>query len=253
MLGAEDDEDVAQDLSFQEDDLESEEEDLADVLHRAEELAGLVPEDLLAAKDRAAERPGRPDETGQAGLPASSSGVAALPQRLEPEEGEGEQEERPEAAIEEVVPQLDVPVPAGRGRAAKAVPKRGQLLAAAASVQTPGGRIAFYAGGNFFQATCGRHPQCALTRTANGTFSRNGVSGGRPLGFLAKWLSESRNAATKEQHWDKEAWRAYTQESRAAERRALADLPGGAELLGCERVVEPGEPEEPVLLKGYVR
>ena len=145
------------------------------------------------------------------------------------------------------------PEPArGRRRAKLMARPVGPRARAMASVACDHGRISFYQQRNFFEAVCGYHPQCVLSRTANGRPSPEGVCGGRPLGFLMRWLQDGAFAPDKGIHWDQHCWAMFTQEERLAARRELAGLDGGAELLACERATAEGEAEEPATLTGLV-
>ena len=149
------DEEVAWDLSFQEAESEdSEDEDL--LWDRAEELRPLNADDMEDSTSRTSPQP-----AGTAPFESVDTVVEAMPADPPPAQQEPRLEaaEVPAAALapaaaEPLVPEPAVHPPAPQ--AGRAAPKRGATSAAAAAVQTPWGRIAFYAGSNLFQATCAR-------------------------------------------------------------------------------------------------
>ena len=87
-----------------------------------------------------------------------------------------------------------------------------------------------------------------MSRTSKGR-KTSGV-GGRPVGFLARWL-ETNHCETKAQHW-KPASLLFPVAEREAARAQVESNPGGPELLGFERERGDSEPAAPVSLKGYV-
>eukprot|EP00971_Amphidinium_carterae_P003092 60499-Amphidinium_carterae.1 len=136
------------------------------------------------------------------------------------------------------------------GRSSAAAPEtKGPNVPYTCRVDTDFGHISFYDKGSFFEAVCNNclHGSCKLRRTA---LVKKGGLGGRPLGFMMKWLSE--NHVNREVHWDKSTWQSWDQESRILQRLSLASLDSGATLLGYERPLTEGEPEEPLTLKGYL-
>ena len=174
-----------------------------------------------------------------------ASAVAAAP----PDDAQPEREQIPNQAVH-----------AGEVLAPKAPPARpahrqgGVRMAAVATASLESGQISFYPNKQCFQATCGVHPACVLTRTCNGRTSRGAVIGGRPLGFMTGWLSIAHECGSKEEHWQRERWtRDLTQHVRAEARHALLRSRGGPELAVFEREQEAGEPEEPDSLQGLLR
>ena len=129
---------------------------------------------------------------------------------------------------------------------------RGPTSSAQCVVVLAHGTIAYYVKGDFFEAVC-RNPAHGTCRNASGTLIKSGWSGGRPLGMLCMWLSESQKHDTKALHWDKETWKLWSQADREAQRLELAQLPNGMELLACERPRQEGEPIEAETLQGYLR
>eukprot|EP00971_Amphidinium_carterae_P352702 6492709-Amphidinium_carterae.2 len=129
----------------------------------------------------------------------------------------------------------------------RAANRRGPNMHAEASVQLPNGKISYYASKNCFEASCcSKHhgKRCCVTRTAAGRTRAGGRKvGGRPCGFLGCWL-ERGICGTKEQHMDLES-NLFNQSTRLDMRRHIATLPGGPELLACERPKADGEASEP--------
>eukprot|EP00971_Amphidinium_carterae_P337826 6474869-Amphidinium_carterae.1 len=130
---------------------------------------------------------------------------------------------------------------------------RGSMTSAAAGCKMDGGRIHYHHSKQSFEAICNRHAGCTLTRThkARKRLNKNGFpQGGRPLGFLAAWLEL--HCESKLEHRDLPTLANLSHEQRSACRDALAMAEGGAELLRFEREKLPEEPEEPLLLDGYL-
>ena len=109
------------------------------------------------------------------------------------------------------------------------------------SLEIEGGKLTFYRQG-FFTATCRNvaHTKCVMTRTSQ---PGRRAAQGRPLGFLVAWLALSEETVDKTDHWNRSRWPDHA--TRTAARHRLAELPGGQELLECERQQEPGETSEP--------
>ena len=93
--------------------------------------------------------------------------------------------------------------------------------------------------------------KCALTRTARKLASSSDAApvGGRRLGFMSYWLMNS-FVESREEHWSAEVLRGAQQSDWEAARAELTRLPGGTELLACERA-RVGD-EEAVSLTGLV-
>eukprot|EP00971_Amphidinium_carterae_P352747 6492721-Amphidinium_carterae.4 len=129
---------------------------------------------------------------------------------------------------------------------------RGTVGKSAASIKVDGGRISFYANKSNFEAVCDNklHGKCVLTRTANGRKSkgRAGVRGGRPVPFLALWLSRCK-CATKAEHMDRDA-NNFSHKERDDMRKLLSVLPEAQDLLDHERQREDDETSEPEDLAG---
>ena len=130
--------------------------------------------------------------------------------------------------VEAVVPLVAVPAPRARQRATIVC-------------DVPGGRLCYYAQG-FFTAVCGHpnHGHCEMRRSAE---AGRRQSQGRPLGHLMSWLAHGRSCGTKGDHWETLLW--PSRDDRRAARTALAEIPGGQELLMAERPQEAGEDAEP--------
>ena len=119
----------------------------------------------------------------------------------------------------------------------------------AGRLEVPGGIIKFYASDGRFEATClnPSHGNCILSR-----FNRKrSKMAGRPVGFMAAWLSVSVMCEDKEEHWEMvdevEGHIAVRQEHR----NSVADLEGGVALLQCERDSEAlGIRAEPATARG---
>ena len=173
-----------------------------------------------------------------------------------PEAEEVPAEELAGPAGPEGVPEGPLPLPpAPQARAAPAMMLAGPRLPAEAVVTWPGlGKIAYHQSKASFEATCFCHPQCVVSRTANGRHIKGrGLVAGRPLGFLTCWVLHATSCDSKAVHWDKEGWKAhFTLESRQTARRQLLALPGGTTLAANERPVSPGEAEEPETLIGLL-
>eukprot|EP00971_Amphidinium_carterae_P262010 5197117-Amphidinium_carterae.2 len=133
-------------------------------------------------------------------------------------------------------------------------PVRVSSTQAAASVCLPFGKIAFHYSKMGFEAQCSRHKNCNLSRTALAKGKKKNLFGwplgGRPVGFLAAWLSDV-EPNTKEEHKNLARLCGYTLASRTAARDHVASLPDGTQLLSYERKQEAKEPAEPNELDGY--
>eukprot|EP00971_Amphidinium_carterae_P191721 3804149-Amphidinium_carterae.1 len=90
--------------------------------------------------------------------------------------------------------------------------------------------------------------KCALTRTAVGRRRAGRVVAGRPVGFMACWLSRA-HAGDRAAHWDKHLNKFGHAERKAMREQVLA-VPGGPELLAFERAKEDNEDSEPEDLVG---
>lgn len=141
------------------------------------------------------------------------------------------------------------PVPSEPGSASAALgrgamPHRSRWLHA---VDVGCGTIVYYETGRRFRlvALCRLHDRCSRERTATGP--DEGTSpGGRPLGFLAAWLSLVAPGMSFAEHTAPALVRGLTQPVRAEARDLLKLTPEGLLLLSVERQQRAGEPEEPV-------
>ena len=82
------------------------------------------------------------------------------------------------------------------------------------------------------------------------------MRGGRPLGFMLRWLQLSSTVGTKEEHWKFDDL-SLSLELRKAFREQLKQSEQGLALLAKERKQKladaaEAEPEEPSTLRGYV-
>eukprot|EP00971_Amphidinium_carterae_P343586 6483415-Amphidinium_carterae.1 len=141
----------------------------------------------------------------------------------------------------------------GAASTARAAPIRGMPMPSACTVHTPNGHISYYDHGNqaFFEAVCLKHKFCKLRRSSRGRESKQGVSGGRPLGFLMMWQSIA--DGSREDHWNRATWGTWSQEARMQKRSELADMVGSEVLLAAERARLADEPNEPAELKGLLK
>ena len=168
----------------------------------------------------------------------------------------------PQDAVQAPVPPVaqDLPEPqAVASVQAPAPPRRsaprGPNTAAAITVLTDHGTLAYYPTGGFFEAVCRNpsHLQCKMRRTSKGRTLKSGEQiGGRPLGFLMHWLKAGATMDQKHLHWVREDWANYTVDERQRARETLSRLVGGPDLMGFERDRSTGEPEEPTTLRGYL-
>lgn len=121
------------------------------------------------------------------------------------------------------------------------------------TMHCPGGSISYYQSKQAFEAVCDNpaHGRCVATRTCRAKgMNPDGFSrGGRPVGFLAAWLAAGEGVGSKPEHWQLFETSA---EVRLQSRRRVAEVASGRTLLGRERPLEPGEPEEPTSLAGYL-
>lgn len=138
---------------------------------------------------------------------------------------------------------------------ARAVAQQGRRRGAEVKNHVYGGSVSYYPSKNAFEAVCADPEQgrCVLTRTAKGKAGGGGniPRGGRPIGFLAAWLSAGQDCATKEGHWKRERLERRHAE-RSALRRLIAETPDGVRLLSYERPQAPGEDAEPADLRGLL-
>ena len=111
-------------------------------------------------------------------------------------------------------------------------------------LEVPGGLLTFYETKKYFTASCRNpaHGRCILTRSSEpGTRA----SQGRPLGLLTAWLFLGQDLPDKASHRDRSIWPNHA--VRTYHRELLAELPGSSDLLDQERALEPGESAEPDL------
>lgn len=130
--------------------------------------------------------------------------------------------------------------------------------AAELNLTVEGGRILFYPSRGEFVAHCGNkdHGRCVLTRTRYGKVPDDDPDavplGGRPLGMLLAWLA-CNGQDTKAGHWTVAALNRPLDERMYRRTLLMAsDDPMASELLGKERPLADGEPDEPVTLEGYI-
>eukprot|EP00971_Amphidinium_carterae_P309679 6154355-Amphidinium_carterae.2 len=122
-----------------------------------------------------------------------------------------------------------------------------------------GGRISFYSSKNAFEAICsnpahGKPGTCNMTRTCRGRI-KNGEEtavAGRPIGFLAMWLSIAGDTATKEDHKSRARLASFSMEQRQRARTAFISTGLGMEVASFERGRIGDEPEEPLELTGLL-
>lgn len=119
-------------------------------------------------------------------------------------------------------------------------------------VIVPTGKITWYRHDGRFEAVCRQHQlegsgegcMCRMTRTSRPSARKSAQ--GRPLGFLGAWLAASQSHDDRDSHRSK-LWLAtgISRQNRMAARAYLRQLPGGAELLACERPKAQNEESEP--------
>lgn len=119
-------------------------------------------------------------------------------------------------------------------------------------VIVPTGKITWYRKDGRFEAVCRQHQlegsgegcMCRMTRTSRP--SERKAAQGRPLGFLGAWLAAAQSHQDRDSHRSK-MWLAtgIARQQRVAARACLRQLPGGAELLSCERPKADSEDSEP--------
>ena len=197
----------------------------------------------------------------QQNVPAQSLAPAPLPpeepQPALPEPGLPSASSTGRPIVDEV-PQPPPEAPGPRQEALRLGPgtgtARGPTRQATIVVKTAHGTISFYEHLNSFEAVCNNscHGTCKLRRSCKGSASRDGIHGGRPLGFMYMWFC-SNHVDTKVEHWNRDVWATWTQEQRLAKRMELGLLANATDLLACERAQSEGEPAEPTALRGYMR
>ena len=123
--------------------------------------------------------------------------------------------------------------------------RRGKPLA---SVDVPGGRLSYFANGNF-QAECvvPDHKACILTRAGTKAVT---AKKGRPLGLMMQWLACAGLCDTRADHWHEDCL-LPSRERRRYFREELALVPGAEALFIHEKGWTPEgghlwEPEEQV-------
>ena len=120
-----------------------------------------------------------------------------------------------------------------------------------------GGRLAYYCKCKNFEADCGNkdHGRCVMTRVPTAKFrAADGIDrGGRPVGFMATWLSLS-YVRTKEEHNNPEFIKRMCESSavRMVQRAAVISTEAGAKVASYERKRVGEEPEEPADLRGLL-
>lgn len=134
-------------------------------------------------------------------------------------------------------------------------PDRGARKGAEVTFHLIGGSISDYSSKSAFEAVCDHkgHGRCVLTRTsrARGVTPAGFPRGGRPVGFLAAWLSHSGECESKADHWRPDRLKG-SHELRLSLRNQIAQTPAGRVLLSCERPLIEGEGPEPPSLDGLV-
>lgn len=147
------------------------------------------------------------------------------------------------------------PAPPAQPRAA-AQRRRRRAPSLECTIMVDGGSITYYESNDNFEARCHAHfeSRCTLTRAAaaNRSTLATGARGGRPLGFLAAWLSVGHACADKKAHKERASvariGAATGHDIRKACRRSLADVIGADILLQHERAPAAGEEEEPLVV-----
>ena len=130
---------------------------------------------------------------------------------------------------------------------------RAEVAMAEVEVRLANGRIAFHRSKCSFEATCKVHVGCVLSRSQNGRRVKGygEKQGGRPLGFLAHWLSKASDFDNAADHKHKPFWAGYTHGERSAARQSLALSSAGQRLLALEKPKgSPDDPDEPLELLG---
>eukprot|EP00971_Amphidinium_carterae_P126601 2508399-Amphidinium_carterae.3 len=157
---------------------------------------------------------------------------------------------RPSSGIDEV--HITDPQQAAQGSVTSRGP-RGLTIAAAACAHFPHGRLSYHESKAGFEAVRTQHANCNLSRVAypkkgrrDGTLAR----GGRPCGFMAAWLSDTR-WSTKAEHKLSSTLHSYSQATRLSARRDLGMSEAGQHLLSLERTKADAESSEPETLDGY--
>ena len=120
-------------------------------------------------------------------------------------------------------------------------------------LEVSGGTIRYYKKSNNFTATCDNHCKCVKTRQsvaskASGSAANTAANRakGRPLGYLASWLSFGSECTSKKKHWDnKKILEKCGHSTRLVKRYELQLMAGGPAMLECEREPRDGEGDEP--------
>ena len=110
-----------------------------------------------------------------------------------------------------------------------------------------GSIISFYEKNSRFQATCGLHRSCVLTRTGTAS-NRLGREGqGRPLGLMMAWLAAASQFSGEGDGSHKEPMyiAGIPRKDREEGRATLRHTPFGPALLSCERPKLEDESSEP--------
>jgi hypothetical protein len=116
----------------------------------------------------------------------------------------------------------------------------------------PFGKISFYKRYNRFEAVCfekhSGHRNCRLTKGCFASKDLSNKAMGRPLGLMVAWLTNKLKFASQSEHIKTYAMATLDREQRLEGREYLRSLPGGIELLACERPLrsDEGEPDEPI-------
>jgi hypothetical protein len=131
---------------------------------------------------------------------------------------------------------------------------RGPVGKADVVVAVLGGTIRYYSKIDSFVAKCSNpaHGRCELTRKASGSASSSSgaAKGGRPVGFMASWLGESFETATKADHWSRTTM-VQMRHQRLLCRRIVQACSGGDVLLSHERAKIVGEESEAESVSAY--
>ena len=135
----------------------------------------------------------------------------------------------------------------------------GPRFAADAFVRVNGGRLSYYSKYKNFEATCPNkeHGCCKMTRRPFAKFvgPDGDPRGGRPIAFMAGYLSLAFVAKDRATHKSEEFLRRHLgpQEARMVHRASVLAWPGGDALVSKERKRGASEPVEPVDLLGTIK
>eukprot|EP00971_Amphidinium_carterae_P352502 6492624-Amphidinium_carterae.3 len=245
-LSEEEEEEQEVDIPTEAEDEEKEEEEEEnsispnmELLLRAEGLLCLHQELESARMDEGSVAPPAPEPVVCPPVPETGTAPACAPEALQPS---GSQDH---ALLPPPPPVPPVPV------------QHRPRVVAAATYILPNGRISFHFSKNSFEAVCNVHEplgSCNMSRTCKGRMRRGVESsvGGRPLGFLCKWLDVADAVADKDMHKDRGLLSTFGHDERLAARMELLATDTGQELATYERDLMEGEEDEPQTLAGLL-